>query len=88
MVTIRFPERATYISDGGGFLWVAMFPPQYAEVDLSKYGIAKVDPKTDEIVATIPFPGAVSSVYLNGILWINSRNVMSGDKLHAIRLDP
>ena len=86
MITIEFPERAAHISAGGGFLWVAMFPPQSAEVDLSKYSIAKVDPATNEIVITIPFPGAVSTAYMNGILWVDNRNDMSGDKLHAIQL--
>jgi len=88
MVTIKFPERAVFVSAGGGFVWVAMVPPRDAEVDLSKYAVAKVDPKTNAIAATFPFPGAVSSAYLNGILWIDNRNDMSGDKLHAIQLEP
>jgi hypothetical protein len=56
-------------------------------LDLSKYAIAKIDPKTNGVVTIVPFPGASSTAYLDGILWIDNVNDTSGGKLHGIQLD-
>ncbi|MBI5156915.1 MAG: hypothetical protein HZA58_02745 [Acidimicrobiia bacterium] len=88
MTVIELPGRAVSVSAGGGFVWVAVWPSPAAEVDLSKYGIARIDPASNVEVDVFPFPGAMSLIHLDGILWIGDRNDMSGDKVHAIRLEP
>lgn len=87
-MVIDLPQRGTNVSAGGGYIWVAMFPGADGEVDLSKYQLAKVDPQSNQIVKIFDFPGVSGSAFLDGILWINNRNDMSGDKIHAIQLAP
>jgi virginiamycin B lyase len=85
---ISLPQRAVNISMGGGFIWVALHPQQDAVVDLSKYQLAKIDPNTDQVAQVFDFPGASSSGFSDGVLWIVNRNDMSGDKLHGVKLVP
>jgi streptogramin lyase len=85
---ISLPQRAVNVSMGGGFIWVALHPQQDAEIDLSKYQLAKIDPSTDQVEQVFDFPGAAGSAFSNGVLWIVNRNDMSGDKLHGVKLVP
>ena len=86
VTTIPVPQNAAQLTVGGGFVWVALVPGAEAEVDLSKSAIAKINPVTNTVVQIIPFPGACNVEYMDGILWVDNRNDMSGDKLHAIQL--
>jgi DNA-binding beta-propeller fold protein YncE len=88
VATISLPQNAAQLTAGGGFIWVTLFPGPDAEMDLSKYAIAKINPQNNTVVEIIPFPGASNVLYLDGILWIDNRNDMSGDKLHGVKLMP
>jgi len=83
---ISLPGRATNVSFGGGFIWVSMYPPQDAEVDLSKYQLAKIDPASKQIIQVFDFAGASGTAYLDGNLWIEKRNDMFGDIVYGIKL--
>lgn len=83
---ISLPGRSVNVSAGGGFIWIAILPEKDAEIDLSKYQIAKIDPASNLVVQVYEFPGASGSAYLDGVLWIVNRNDMSGDKLHGVKL--
>ena len=85
---ISLPGRSVNVSEGGGFIWVAIPPEKDAEIDRSKYQIAKIDPASNLVVHVYDFPGASGSAYLDGVLWIDNRNDMSGDKLHGVKLVP
>jgi len=88
VMNISLPQNAAQLTVGGGFIWVALVPGPDGEMDLSKYAIAKIDPKTNSVASIIPFHGATNLGYSDGILWVDNRNDMSGDKLHAIQLEP